>query len=57
MAERKKAEVDGERYLTLGFSSEAKLDQGNVWATSFAVTGLVAEDEARIGALVKQAAS
>jgi hypothetical protein len=50
------ADVDDERYLTLGFSSEARLDEGNVWATSFAVTGLAAEDEARIAALVKRAA-
>ena len=51
------AEVDKERYLTLGFSSEANLDEGHMWPTSYALTGLTTADEARIGALVKQAAS
>lgn len=43
------------RYATLGFSEEAKLDDGSMWATSFALAELTAEDEARIGALVKKA--
>ena len=51
------AEVDGERYVTLGFSREANLDDGNMWPVAYAVTGLTAADEARIGALVEQAAS
>ena len=51
------AEVDKERYLTFGFSSDAKLDDGNMWPTAYAVTALSAADEARIGELVKQAAS
>jgi uncharacterized protein YdhG (YjbR/CyaY superfamily) len=45
------------RYATLGFSDEAKLDEGAMWPTSFALTGLTAADEARIGALVKKAVS
>ncbi|MFG2038434.1 iron chaperone [Dactylosporangium sp. NPDC048998] len=45
------------RYATLGFSDEANLDGGAMWPTSFALTALTAEDEARIGALVKQAVS
>ncbi|MGR4878663.1 iron chaperone [Streptomyces sp. LARHCF249] len=45
------------RYATLGFSDKANLDEGTMWATSYALTGLTAADEARIGALVKQAAS
>ncbi|MEU9234371.1 iron chaperone [Streptomyces subrutilus] len=45
------------RYATLGFSDKANLDQGSVWATSYALTELTADGEARIGALVKQAAS
>jgi hypothetical protein len=49
------AEVDKERYLTFGFSSVANLDDGHMWPTSYALTALTAEDEARIGALVKQA--
>jgi hypothetical protein len=51
------AEVDKERYLTLGFSSEANLDKGNTSPTAYALTALTAAGEARIGALVKQAAS
>lgn len=45
------------RYSTLGFSDEAKLDDGNMWPNSFALTTLTKEDEARIAALVRQAAS
>jgi uncharacterized protein YdhG (YjbR/CyaY superfamily) len=45
------------RYATLGFSDEAKLDEGAVWPTAFALTTLTAADEARIGALVKKAVS
>src|SRR5262245_23517049 len=45
------------RYATLGFSDKAKLDEGAMWPTAFALTGLTAADEARIGALVKRAAS
>jgi hypothetical protein len=51
------AAVDKERYLTLGFSSDAKLDDGNIWPTAYAVTALTATDEATIGALVKKAVS
>jgi len=45
------------RYATFGFSDEAKLDDGTMWPTSFALTKLTAADEATIGALVKKAAS
>ena len=45
------------RYSTLGFNDAAKLDDGNMWATSFAILKLSAADEARITALVKQATS
>ncbi|SCF02835.1 Uncharacterized conserved protein YdhG, YjbR/CyaY-like superfamily, DUF1801 family [Micromonospora viridifaciens] len=45
------------RYATLGFSDGANLDEGAIWPTSFALTELTADDEARIGALVKQAVS
>jgi hypothetical protein len=45
------------RYATLGFSDEAKLDEGNMWPAAFALTKLTAADEARIGALVKKAVS
>lgn len=43
------------RYATFGFSDKAKLDQGAMWPTGFALTELTAEVEARIVALVKQA--
>ena len=45
------------RYATLGFSDKANLDDGGMWPTSFALKELTAAEEARIGALVKQAAS
>ncbi|HEX6353080.1 hypothetical protein [Actinophytocola sp.] len=45
------------RYATLGFSDEANLDKGVMWPTSFALTQLTADDEAKLGALVKKAVS
>src|SRR5947208_12395228 len=45
------------RYATLGFMHEANLDDGGMWPTAFALTGLTAAEEARIGALVKKAVS
>jgi uncharacterized protein YdhG (YjbR/CyaY superfamily) len=44
------------RYATFGFSDKANLDEGAMWATSFALKELGAAEEARIGALVKRAA-
>jgi uncharacterized protein YdhG (YjbR/CyaY superfamily) len=43
------------RYATLGFSDQAKLDEGTMWAAGFALTEVTSEVEARISALVKQA--
>ena len=43
------------RYATFGFSDEAKLDDGDMWPTSFALKALTAPEEARIAALVKKA--
>ena len=45
------------RYATLGFSDEANLDDGTMWAAYFALTELTPADEDRIAALVKQAVS
>jgi uncharacterized protein YdhG (YjbR/CyaY superfamily) len=45
------------RYATFGFEEDARLDDGAMWATSWALTKLSAADEARIGALVKKAVS
>ncbi len=49
-------DVDKERYSTFGFTPEARLDDGGLWPTSFAVTRLTAEDEATITSLVERAA-
>jgi len=43
------------RYATLGFNDKARLDEGNMWPTAFALMDLTPADEARIGALVKKA--
>ncbi len=51
------AEKFKSRYATLGFSDRANLDEGAMWPTSFALKELTAVEEARIGALVKQAVS
>jgi uncharacterized protein YdhG (YjbR/CyaY superfamily) len=45
------------RYATLGFSDQAKLDEGSMWPNAFALTKLTPADEARISALVKKAVS
>ena len=45
------------RYATIGFSDKANLDEGNMWATAFALTKLTKADEKRIAELVKQAVS
>jgi uncharacterized protein YdhG (YjbR/CyaY superfamily) len=44
------------RYATFGVEEAAKLDDGSMWPTSWALTKLTAADEAKIGALVKKAA-
>jgi len=44
------------RYATLGFSDEAKLDEGSMWPTSFALKKLTSAEEATIRELVKKAA-
>jgi uncharacterized protein YdhG (YjbR/CyaY superfamily) len=44
------------KYSTLGFSDAANLDDGNMWPTSYALMTLTKADEARIAALIKQAA-
>jgi len=45
------------RYMTLGFSDKANLDEGAMWPTSFALMELTAAGEAGIIALVKRAVS
>jgi uncharacterized protein YdhG (YjbR/CyaY superfamily) len=43
------------RYATIGFSDKAKLDDGKMWPTAFALKELSSAEEARISALVKKA--
>jgi uncharacterized protein YdhG (YjbR/CyaY superfamily) len=45
------------RYATLGFNDTANLDAGAMWPVAFALRELTTADEARIAALVQQAAS
>ena len=45
------------RYATFGFNDAANLDEGAMWPTSFALKGLTAAGEKKIGALVKKAVS
>jgi uncharacterized protein YdhG (YjbR/CyaY superfamily) len=45
------------RYATFGFNDTAHLDEGTMWPTAYALTTLTADDEARIGALVRKAVS
>ena len=45
------------RYMTLGFSDSANLDEGNMWPIAFALKELTAAEEAKVGALVKKAVS
>jgi uncharacterized protein YdhG (YjbR/CyaY superfamily) len=47
----------GTRYGTLGFQHDANLDDGNMWATGFALLKLTPAEEAKITALVKKAVS
>jgi uncharacterized protein YdhG (YjbR/CyaY superfamily) len=44
------------RYATFGFNDSAKLDDGAMWPTAFALKKLTAAGEKRLAALVKQAA-
>jgi len=44
------------RYATLGFQDSAKLDDGDIWPTSFAVKKLTPAVEEEISKLVKRAA-
>ena len=53
----KSADKFKSRYATFGFEENAKLDEGNMWPTSYALTKLTPADEATIGALVKKAVS
>jgi uncharacterized protein YdhG (YjbR/CyaY superfamily) len=43
------------RYATFGFSDVAKLDDGEMWATGFALKALTPATESKIAELVKRA--
>jgi uncharacterized protein YdhG (YjbR/CyaY superfamily) len=45
------------RYSTIGFSDKANLDDGVMWPVAYALKELTPDEEARITALVRQAAS
>lgn len=45
------------RYSTFGFDTVAALDDGDMWATSFALLKLSDADEQKLAALVRRAAS
>ena len=53
----KSADKFKSRYATFGFEENAKLDEGTMWPTSYALTKLTAADEKAITELVKKAAS
>jgi uncharacterized protein YdhG (YjbR/CyaY superfamily) len=44
------------RYGTFGFSDKAKLDDGHMWPTYYALAKLTSAEEKKIAALVKKAA-
>ena len=46
-----------ERYATFGFNAVANLDEGAMWPTSFALTELTPDAEAKIRELVTKAMS
>ncbi|WP_133542691.1 DUF1801 domain-containing protein [Microbacterium sp. BK668] len=45
-----------DRYATLGFESAARLDDGQMWPTSYAILSLGEGDRERIAELVRRAA-
>jgi uncharacterized protein YdhG (YjbR/CyaY superfamily) len=53
----KSADKFKSRYATLGFEEDARLDDGTMWPTSYALTKLTPPDEKVIAALVKKAAN
>lgn len=46
-----------DRYATFGFNDSAKVDEGSMWPTAYALTELTAADEAKLRKLVKKAVS
>jgi uncharacterized protein YdhG (YjbR/CyaY superfamily) len=52
----KAADKFTERYATFGFNPNAKLDEGNMWPTSYAVLKLGEAEEKQIIAMIRKAA-
>jgi uncharacterized protein YdhG (YjbR/CyaY superfamily) len=44
-----------ERYASIGFGTSAKLDDGNMWTTSFAVLKIGEAEEKKLAAMIKKA--
>jgi len=44
-----------ERYMTFGFNDVAKLDDGNMWPITFALTNLTDVEETKISELIQKA--
>jgi uncharacterized protein YdhG (YjbR/CyaY superfamily) len=53
----KAASKFGQRYATFGFEEDGMIDDGTMWATSWGILKLTADDEKKIAALVKKAVS
>jgi uncharacterized protein YdhG (YjbR/CyaY superfamily) len=51
----KDAQKFKDRYATFGFNDKARLDDGAMWPTAFALKAMNAEVEKRIAALLKKA--
>jgi len=51
----KAADKFTERYATFGFNPNAKLDEGNMWPTSYAVLKLGAAEEKAVVEMIKKA--
>lgn|SRR5690606_2662229 len=45
-----------ERYASLGFNTQALLDDGDFWPTAFAILAMTPEVEAKVRGLVRRAA-
>ena len=52
----KPAEKFKTRYATIGFSDAAKLDDGGMWPTEYALAQLTGAEESKVAALIKKAA-
>jgi uncharacterized protein YdhG (YjbR/CyaY superfamily) len=44
-----------ERYASIGFGTSAKLDDGNMWVTSFAVLKIGEAEEKKLAGMIKKA--